>query len=295
MVPVLQRNANSNMAADTSGTKIQPMCIYQSLIDGFRRVKEKSCFRSTPFPFSIPPSTMIILYHFSADKSISNSSSLARTSARKLDLKKQRQSWIHVLYSYRVMTRDSTYLCVKIKHLAKDYVKNGKSGRRVVVAKADHSMDAVYLSLSLSLSFLPVVLWNLSSNVYFTFTPYTLASAHVLQFVDYRNVTGYVAVATTPLSLLHRHADRSARSVHRSSTNQIRPPRALYIYVRVYSYSSPKKTYKYSRMLIILLFVLPMNLLCFTMCPPADLTCSNKTIFRLKSSNLPLSPPLEES
>ena len=65
--------------------------------------------------------------------------------------KKQRQSWIHVLYSYRVMTRDSTYLCVKIKHLAKDYVKNGKSGRRVVVAKADHSMDAVYLSLSLSL------------------------------------------------------------------------------------------------------------------------------------------------
>lgn len=49
------------------------------------------------------------------------------------------------------MTRDSTYLCVKIKHLAKDYVKNGKSGRRVVVAKADHSMDAVYLSLSLSL------------------------------------------------------------------------------------------------------------------------------------------------
>lgn len=47
------------------------------------------------------------------------------------------------------MTRDSTYLCVKIKHLAKDYVKNGKSGRRVVVAKADHSMDAVYLSLSL--------------------------------------------------------------------------------------------------------------------------------------------------
>lgn len=83
MVPVLQRNANSNMAADTSGTKIQPMCIYQSLIDGFRRVKEKSCFRSTPFPFSIPPSTMIILYHFSADKSISNSSSLARTSARK--------------------------------------------------------------------------------------------------------------------------------------------------------------------------------------------------------------------
>lgn len=124
------------MAADTSGTKIQPMCIYQSLIDGFRRVKEKSCFRSTPFPFSIPPSTMIILYHFSADKSISNSSSLARTSARKLDL------------------------CVKIKHLAKDYVKNGKSGRRVVVAKADHSMDAVYLSLSLSLSlsFLPVVL-----------------------------------------------------------------------------------------------------------------------------------------
>ena len=151
MVPVLQRNANSNMAADTSGTKIQSMCIYQSLIDGFRRVKEKSCFRSTPFPFSIPPSTMIILYHFSADKSISNSSSLARTSARKLDLKKQRQSWIHVLYSYRVMTRDSTYLCVKIKHLAKDYVKNGKSGRRVVVAKADHSMDAVYLSLSLSL------------------------------------------------------------------------------------------------------------------------------------------------
>lgn len=131
------------MAADTSGTKIQPMCIYQSLIDGFRRVKEKSCFRSTPFPFSIPPSTMIILYHFSADKSISNSSSLARTSARKLDL------------------------CVKIKHLAKDYVKNGKSGRRVVVAKADHSMDAVYLSLSLSLSlsFLPVVLWNLKKPI----------------------------------------------------------------------------------------------------------------------------------
>lgn len=159
------------MAADTSGTKIQPMCIYQSLIDGFRRVKEKSCFRSTPFPFSIPPSTMIILYHFSADKSISNSSSLARTSARKLDL------------------------CVKIKHLAKDYVKNGKSGRRVVVAKADHSMDAVYLSLSLSLFILS-------------------------------------------------------------------PRRSL----------KSKKTYKYSRMLIILLFVLPMNLLCFTMCPPADLT-----------------------
>lgn len=184
MVPVLQRNANSNMAADTSGAKIQPMCIYQSLIDGFRRVKEKSCFRSTPFPFSIPPSTMIILYHFSADKSISNSSSLARTSARKLDLKKQRQSWIHVLYSYRVMTRDSTYLCVKIKHLAKDYVKNGKSGRRVVVAKADHSMDAVYLSLSLSLSFLPVVLWNLSFISHSLRTPWPAHTCYNLSTIE---------------------------------------------------------------------------------------------------------------
>lgn len=86
---------------------------------------------------------------FSADKSTSNSS-LVRTSVRKLDLK-TRQSWLFVS-RMPVMTRDSTYLCVKIKHLAKDYVKNGKSGRRVVVAKADHSMDAYLYPLSSSFS-----------------------------------------------------------------------------------------------------------------------------------------------
>lgn len=36
--------------------------------------------------------------------------------------------------------------------------------------------------------------------------------------------------------------------------------------------TAPKTAYKYSRMLIILLLVLPMNLLCFTMWPAADLT-----------------------
>lgn len=43
---------------------------------------------------------------------------------------------------------------------------------------------------------------------------------------------------------------------------------------------SPKNAYKYSRMLIILLFVFPINLLCFTMWPPADLTCSKENIVK---------------
>lgn len=51
------------------------------------------------------------------------------------------------------------------------------------------------------------------------------------------------------------------------------PARSPAFYGRVLLTVARRKTaYKYSRMLIILLLVLPMNLLCFTMWPAVDLT-----------------------